>query len=117
MTVERKTETVEVRLLNGESKQVQIYKYITPKEKFDLLRSCNLKFRQVKNEFELDLADLDLMAVLEKLGETIWDPENKCGLGDVDGNSYMSVVSERVSCFLGDFGLGTEVANSASSSS
>lgn len=112
--IEPLTEEVEVLLINGETRKVRIKKYLSARERDQVLNKLTegIKIRSGQKEFDLDAARG--MSIFSELAEKIWYDKNT-SLDDVEGESLQNVISERFSSFLGRSGFSVEIPDNKGS--
>jgi len=103
--VEKAKETVKVKLVNGKEREVEIYKFIGFRKKQQIFRNALEGSKTQGDDINLDAGKS--MKIFEELAEAVWADKN-VKLDDVEGDSLMSVLSERFDRFLGNLGFSAE---------
>jgi hypothetical protein len=103
MAVTRATERVKVKLIDGNDVEVNIYKYLTTREKQSVISEAfdGIKVKKFdESEFEAS----KLFSIITKLAEVTWADKNVT-LDEVEGDSLSEVMVDRFESFLGGLGF------------
>jgi hypothetical protein len=114
--VEPLKEEVEVLLIDGNKKKVQIKKYLGAREQDKIMQklTAGLKIKPNQKNEDMEVDASKAMAIFGDLAEAIWADKNT-SLDDVEGDSLRNVLMERFNTFLGRVGFSAEAGNSKSS--
>jgi len=113
--MESATEKVKVLCIDGEEKEVLIYKYLSFRKKQQIINKLTegLKINSnQKEDIEIDAAKG--MHVFGDLAEAIWADKN-VKLDDVEGESLYKLLTERFDTFLGGIGFTAKATDNQSS--
>jgi hypothetical protein len=112
--MERITETVKVKGLDGKEIEVRLYKYVPFRQSQSLLSELTNGSKFNSTSQDMDIDGEKLMNFIVKLAEVYWADKN-VSLDDVENESLMEVIEPKLKSFLGKLGAGLEMGNPKSS--
>lgn len=115
MAINRLTETVKVKLVDGTEADVKLYAFMNTKERQRLeniiLADLKVKKGQSMENVEFDASRVN--SLVATAAEIIWADKNYT-LDDVEAESIGEVVAARLQKFLGNYGLVARAGDSPS---
>ena len=96
--MDRETEKMNVKLLDGTSQEIELYKSISFREKALLMQK---HFKNAKVVGNVINASGDLIfGLMEDYATKIWTANNTIKLDDIDDNKFMNYIQKKVEGFL-----------------